>query len=85
MPLTMDPYQSQQSQRMTQPPNVLTTKDVAYIKDAMSWELLAAKKCAHWAGIAKEQDIINQLDKAGKMHERHYQLLLSHLNSNKTM
>ena len=31
---------------MTKPPEVLTGKDLTYIEDAMSWELLAMKKCA---------------------------------------
>lgn len=27
----------------------LTTKDLNYLKDEMSWELLAFKKCHHYA------------------------------------
>ncbi|WP_407926889.1 spore coat protein [Capillibacterium thermochitinicola] len=34
---------------MTSPPDIITDKDLSYLKDALSWELLAMKKCSHWA------------------------------------
>lgn len=69
---------------MNEPPQVLSTKDVAYLKDALSWELLAAKKCAHWSSEAQDPEIKFALAKAGQMHHRHYDLLLSQLDPNKT-
>lgn len=30
---------------MVKPPNAITTKDALYLKDILSWELLAVKKC----------------------------------------
>ena len=40
---------------MQQPPEIVTTKDLSYIEDALSWELLAAKKFAMYAQMAQEQ------------------------------
>jgi len=74
----------QNQQRMNQPPDVVTTKDLAYLKDAMSWELLAMKKAHYFARQSRSDIIRHNLDKAGHMHQQHYQLLLSHLDPNKT-
>jgi hypothetical protein len=63
----------------------LTTKDLAYLKDAMSWELLAAKKCAHWAAETQDPEIKSLLEKAGAMHHQHYDLMLSNVDPNKVM
>jgi hypothetical protein len=70
--------QSQQAPLST-PPRAITTKDLMYIKDALSWELLAFKKFHHMAGQATDPEIKQALDKAGMMHQSHYQRLLTHL------
>ena len=77
--------QGQTGQVMKEPPAVLTSKDLMYLKDAMSWELLAAKKCAHWASEAQIPAVKTELEQAGKMHQKHYDLLLSHVKTNGTM
>ena len=73
-------YESRQ--RMNQPPNVITVKDMAYLKDAMSWELLAMKKCRMYAEFTKDPQIKTLLDGTGRMHQRHYETLLQYLQSN---
>lgn len=65
-----------------QPPRVITTKDSAYLKDALSWELLAFKKFHFFAQQATDPQIKQALDKAGHMHQQHYQKLLGHLQVN---
>lgn len=73
----------QQGTRMQEPPSYLTTKDLAYLKDAMSWELVAMKKCNKFAQEAQSEKIKNALHESGKMHQKHYQMLLQHLNNQK--
>jgi hypothetical protein len=68
--------------RMGEPPNVITTKDLAYLKDALSWELLAMKKCKQFAASASDPEIRQSIDGIGQMHQRHYQKLLQYLKSN---
>ncbi|PLR76018.1 hypothetical protein CU633_18095 [Bacillus sp. V3-13] len=83
----MEQMQTQQQQQpvMQQPPQVITTKDHLYLKDQLSWELIAMKKCRHFANECSDPEIIQAIDKAGQMHQRHYELLLKHLqNNNKT-
>lgn len=67
-----------------QPPQVITTKDHLYLKDQLSWELVAMKKCRHFAQECSDPEISQAIDKAGQMHLRHYELLLKHLQNNNT-
>jgi hypothetical protein len=79
--------QSQQQGQaiMEQPPQVITTKDFLYLKDQLSWELLAMKKCRHFAQECSDPQIKQVIDEAGQMHQRHYQLLLKHMQNNNTV
>lgn len=70
---------------MQQPPEIVTTKDLSYIEDALSWELIAAKKFAMYAQMAQEQGIKDICDRLAKMHQSHYQMLLKHLDPAKAM
>ncbi|WP_276355155.1 hypothetical protein [Cohnella caldifontis] len=82
MPQTQTPApQAQQAPLMQTPPQVITVKDFNYLKDMLSWELLAMKKCSHFAKECSDTDIRTEIDKAGQMHLRHYNLLLKHLQN----
>ena len=61
------------------PPRAITTKDILYIKDALSWELLAFKKFHFMANQLQNPQLKEALNKAGQMHQNHYQRLLTHL------
>ncbi|NGQ95211.1 ferritin-like domain-containing protein [Brevibacillus sp. SYP-B805] len=79
--------QAQAKPSMQVPPRVITNKDLLYLKDALSWELNAFKKFHFFAQQASDPQIKQALDKAGQMHQRHYQKLLTHLqvNNNQAM
>lgn len=70
---------SQQQQLMPQPPNVLSRKDELYVTDMLSWNLTAMKKCHFYANQCQDNDIKQALNKAGQMHQRHYEQLLQQL------
>jgi len=78
MPTTMTPPAQTQAP-IPVPPRVITTKDLLYLKDAMSWQLIAFKKLHFFAQQAKNPQVKQALDQVGQMHQRHYQKLLSHL------
>jgi hypothetical protein len=59
----------------------LSTKDLLYLKDELSWELLAMKKCHHYAQECQDPEIRQLLNRVGKIHQQHYQILLNQLNS----
>jgi hypothetical protein len=73
---------SQARPTMSTVPKVVTTKDCAYLKDEMSWLLLAMKKCAHFASECQDPAIQQAINQIGQMHERQYTLLLKHLQTN---
>lgn len=74
----------QQQPLMMEPPQVITTKDLLYLKDQLSWQLNAMKKCSHFSLECTDPDVKQALDTAGKMHLRHYQRLLTHCQNNNT-
>ncbi|GEN33383.1 MULTISPECIES: hypothetical protein [Aneurinibacillus] len=67
---------------MTTPPNVMTTKDVHYVKDQLSWLLVAMKKCNHYSQECTDPQVKQLIDRAGQMHQRHYNTLLQHCQNN---
>ena len=67
-----------------EPPQVITSKDLSYLKDALSWELIAFKKLHAFAQQATDPEVKQALEKAGQMHQQHYQKLLTHLQNNNT-
>lgn len=67
--------------RWPTPPEVVTTKDLAYLKDSLSWELLAMKKCHHFAQACSDPQLREALEAACRMHQRHYETLLGHLKT----
>ncbi|TLS38776.1 hypothetical protein [Pseudalkalibacillus caeni] len=73
------PQNQQQQGVMQHPPKVLSTKDHLYLTDMMSWNLMAMKKAHFYADLCQDQDVKAALDKAGQMHQQHYQKILNHM------
>lgn len=59
----------------------ITTKDLLYLSDELSWELLAMKKSHHFASECQDPEVKQLLEKTGQMHQRHYETLLACLES----
>ena len=64
-----------------QPPNVISTKDAMYLTDSLSWNLLASKKAHFYANHCQDPELKAEFERCGQMHQRHYEKILSHLNS----
>lgn len=73
--------QTQQQALMPQPPSMISTKDLSYINDMLSWNLIAMKKAHFAAEHCQDQDVRNALEKCGQMHQRHFEKIMSHLNA----
>ncbi|MBD2870875.1 ferritin family protein [Paenibacillus arenilitoris] len=82
---TQQNQSQQQAPLMQTPPQVITVKDSLYLSDQLSWEILAMKKCRHFAQECTDPEIAQAIDKAGQMHQRHYTMLLKHLQNNNTL
>jgi hypothetical protein len=59
----------------------ISSKDLSYLSDEMSWQLLTFKKCHHYAGEIQDQQIKSAIDKIGAMHQMQYEELLQCLQS----
>ena len=71
---------NQQTQAlMTQPPEIMSTKDHLYVNDMLSWNLLAMKKMHFFAQQCHNPEVRAALEQAGQMHDRHYQQLLQQM------
>ncbi|WP_235848353.1 hypothetical protein [Litchfieldia alkalitelluris] len=64
----------------SQPPQVLSTKDVLYLTDMMSWNLTALKKAHFLESQCQIPEISQAMQQACEMHERHYRTILGHLD-----
>lgn len=49
-------------------PNMISTKDLAYLEDMFNWHFNASKKANHFALEAKEEDVKKALMDAALMH-----------------
>lgn len=71
--------QQQSNTNTTSDRNLLSDKELYYLKDFMSWELLAMKKCEHAAGSTQDPEIQAKIKEIGRNHVQHYDTLLKHL------
>ncbi|MBP2019192.1 hypothetical protein J2Z79_002617 [Symbiobacterium terraclitae] len=57
----------------------LTEKDLAYLHDMMSWELLAAKKAFRYANETQEPECRQAMFQVAEQHQRNLERLVLHL------
>ena len=57
----------------------LTEKDLAYIRDSMSWELLASKKAFQYAHQTLEPECRQLMYQVAQTHQQNMERLLNHL------
>jgi hypothetical protein len=59
---------------------LITDKELHYIKDFLSWELLAMKKCNDAANQCTDTAIQGLIRQTGEKHKQHYQTILAQLH-----
>lgn len=64
---------------MTADRNLISDKELHYIKDYLSWELLAMKKCNDAANQCQDPQIQGLIREAGQKHKQHYEAILNQL------
>ncbi|MDF2668772.1 MAG: hypothetical protein K0R67_1078 [Paenibacillus sp.] len=69
-----------QNENTTPNRSLLSDKELNYVRDFLSWELLAVKKCEDAAQACVDPQIQSQIRQTGKKHEQHYNQLLTHLH-----
>lgn len=63
----------------------LTEKDLAYMHDIMSWELLAAKKAYQYAHQTLEPDCRQLMFQVAQQHQRNMEQIMQHLGQHVSM
>jgi len=58
----------------------LSTKELNYIKDTLSWELLSTKKCFQYANQETNPAHQNLFFDASNMHQQNYLSLLNYVD-----
>ena len=61
---------------MKEVPNIISTKDLSYIKDMLSWNLVMAKKSKEYLKLVGDKDVKELLKKVNDVHKSHYEMLL---------
>lgn len=61
---------------MKEVPNIISTKDLSYIKDMLSWNLVMAKKSKEYLKLVGDKDVKELLKKVNEVHKSHYEILL---------
>lgn len=61
---------------MKEAPNIISTKDLSYIKDMLSWNLVMAKKSKEYLKLVGDKDVKELLKKVNEVHKSHYEMLL---------
>ena len=46
---------------MNEVPNIISTKDLSYIKDMMNWEFVLVKKANHYEDLVNDKEIKEKL------------------------
>jgi len=59
----------------------ISTKELNYVKDFLSWELYMAKLCNQYANQMADQNLSRQLEKCGQTHQQNYTDMFNYLSS----
>ncbi|TMV46108.1 hypothetical protein FE783_27180 [Paenibacillus mesophilus] len=71
----------QQNMNMTANRNMHSDKELHYLKDFLSWELLAVKKCKDAADACTDPQIRQMIEQTGQKHIAHYESILAELHA----
>lgn len=71
---------AQAQPNMTANRNMLSDKELHYLKDFLSWELLAMKKCKEAAANCADVQIRQLIEQTGQKHIARYEALVNHLH-----
>lgn len=57
----------------------LSAKELSYIKDFLSWELLMTKKCSNYANQEVDPHFKGIFNSVGEIHQQNYFKILNYL------
>ncbi|MEW5784075.1 MAG: hypothetical protein AB1767_03145 [Bacillota bacterium] len=57
----------------------ISTKELNYVKDFLSWELYMSKLCHQYAAQVTDQSFSGMLDQAGQVHQQNFNEIYHYL------
>ena len=61
---------------MKEVPNIISTKDLSYIKDMLVWNLVMVKKSKEYLKLVSDRDVKDVLKRVSDVHKGHYEVLI---------
>ncbi|MDD3341146.1 MAG: spore coat protein [Bacilli bacterium] len=58
-------------------PDIISTKDLAYLEDMFNWNFNASKKANHFAAEVTDPDLKQCMEEAAVMHANHAKQILN--------
>ena len=58
----------------------LSTKEVNYLKDHLSWELAGAKRCYNHGQQCQDKKLTQLMDEIGRIHQENFVDILNYTN-----
>jgi hypothetical protein len=65
---------------MDKVPEMISGKDLDYIKDMLNWNFIAAKKANHYLEHIQDEEVSTIMQEVSEMHKKHFNMLLNILN-----
>lgn len=62
---------------MKEVPNIISTKDLAYIEDMLNWNYTLIKKANFYKSLVTDKEIKKFMEKVVKEHKKSYEKLLT--------
>lgn len=62
---------------MKEVPNIISTKDLAYIEDMLNWNYTLIKKANFYKSLVTDKEIKKFMEKVVKEHKKNYEKLLT--------
>lgn len=65
---------------MKEVPTIISTKDLLYIDDMLSWNFTTIKKINYYVQNIEDEDVNNLLSEVANTYKKHYSEILECLN-----
>lgn len=61
---------------MNEVPNIISTKDLDYIKDMLKWNFVLVKKASFFMEVITDEDAKKLIEKVIKVHKSQYEKIM---------
>lgn len=61
---------------MNEVPNIISTKDLDYIKDMLKWNFVLVKKANFFMEVITDEDAKKLIEKVIKVHKSQYEMIM---------